>query len=220
MSIPAANPGRPLTPNLSTFARHIALELTLPLAEILLEPLADLIAKRLSAELSAEESSIKDGAVCAENGPLGQSVAGPRLVDARMVAATLGVDVKSVYRHSAPLGAVRVGRRLRFDLDRALRSWPDGADDRCHSEKSNPDDRLQRSGHRPLAKIRLTTPTAGYCRLGVGIGRNEVVRVAAASSSVFNEVNRVAEVGKSRVECPQHASEGTPADVELPALHP
>ena len=167
MSIPAANPGRPLTPNLSTFARHIALELTLPLAEILLEPLADLIAKRLSAELSAEGSSIKDGAVCAENGPLGQSVAGPRLVDARMVAATLGVDVKSVYRHSAPLGAVRVGRRLRFDLDRALRSWSDGADDRCHSEKSQP----PRS---PVDKwsssARQGTPDDTHCRL-LPVGR-------------------------------------------------
>lgn len=60
------------------------------------------------------------------------------LVDAHTVAQALDVDVKSVYRHSAELGAVRIGRRLRFDLDRALRCWSNGESDRRPSERSQP----------------------------------------------------------------------------------
>lgn len=63
------------------------------------------------------------------------------------------------------------------------------------------------------------TPTAGYCRLGAGIGRNDSARVASAGS-VFNVVDRIAKIGEARVECHQHPPEGAPADIELSALHP
>jgi hypothetical protein len=162
MSAPAASPGSPQTSDASSLARRVALELALPLAEILLEPLANLTAARLTARLEDKDSSVTGGGAApttTENCP--------RFVDARTVAATLGVDVKSVYRHSASLDAVRVGRRLRFDLDRALRSWSDGANDRCHSEKSQP----RRS---PVEKRSSTTrqdpPDNTHCRL-LPIGR-------------------------------------------------
>jgi hypothetical protein len=58
------------------------------------------------------------------------------LVDARQLAALLGVSVDYVYGHTTQLGAVRLGSgrraRIRFDVDvarRALdesRSWPAG----------------------------------------------------------------------------------------------
>jgi hypothetical protein len=73
----------------------------------------------------------------------------PQLADARAVAHALGVDIKTVYRHAGKLGAVRVGRRLRFDLDRALRSWSSGESDRCPSEKSQ------------LSEKRVPNPTSG-----------------------------------------------------------
>jgi hypothetical protein len=45
------------------------------------------------------------------------------LVSAAELAERLGVDLKSVYRHSEQLGAIRVGRRLRFDPARAISAW-------------------------------------------------------------------------------------------------
>lgn len=44
----------------------------------------------------------------------------PRLVTATELAERLGVDPKSVYRHADDLGAIRVGRRLRFDPEKAF----------------------------------------------------------------------------------------------------
>ncbi|QEC49440.1 hypothetical protein FSW04_18930 [Baekduia soli] len=49
------------------------------------------------------------------------------LVDAATVAAVLGVDRNTVYRHGEALGGQRLGNgsrpRLRFDLDEAVRRW-------------------------------------------------------------------------------------------------
>ena len=42
----------------------------------------------------------------------------------------------------------------------------------------------------------------------------------AAAGSVLNVVDRIAEICEARIECPQHAPEGAPADIELSALHP
>jgi hypothetical protein len=89
------------------------------------------------------------------------------LVDARTVAQTLDVDVKSVYRHSTELGAVRVGRRLRFDLDRALRSWPSGESDRCPSERSQPP---ETSAPTPTPGARQRPPGTAHCQL-LPVGR-------------------------------------------------
>jgi hypothetical protein len=44
----------------------------------------------------------------------------PTLLTAPALAAMLDVDVKSVYRHADELGAIRVGRHLRFDPAVAL----------------------------------------------------------------------------------------------------
>jgi excisionase family DNA binding protein len=70
-----------------------------------LERLADLIAVRLEslpAELVAPATD---------------------LLTAEELAAQLKVDTKTVYRHAARLGAIRVGRRLRFDPAKALDAW-------------------------------------------------------------------------------------------------
>jgi hypothetical protein len=87
--------------------------------------LADAIAERVAEHLRADDDASRPP----------RSL---RLVDARTVAQALDVNLKSIYRHADKLGGVRVGRRLRFDLNRALRSWPSNEDDRCHSEKSQP----------------------------------------------------------------------------------
>jgi hypothetical protein len=91
----------------------------------------------------------------------------PRLVDARAVAEALGVNLKSIYRHADKLGGVRVGRRLRFDLDGALRSWPSDGDDRCHSEKSQP---RRSSVEKRSSSTRQGSPDDTHCRL-LPVGR-------------------------------------------------
>jgi hypothetical protein len=90
-----------------------------------------------------------------------------RLVDATALADALGVDLKSVYRHASTLGAVRVGRRLRFDLDRALRSWPSGESDRCPSERSQP---LQAPAPKPTLGTRQGSSGTAHCQL-LPVGR-------------------------------------------------
>jgi hypothetical protein len=99
--------------------------------------------------------------------PAAASIWKPPLADAREVAHALDVDLKTVYRHADKLGAVRVGRRLRFDLDRALRSWSCGADDRCPSERSQAlqtpaPQRTSDTGQRPI--------DTAHCRL-LPVGR-------------------------------------------------
>lgn len=96
-------------------------------------------------------------------------VSGPPagLVDAPTVAQALGVSVKSIYRHAAELGAVRVGRRLRFDLARALAIWPNGEDDRCPSERSQPP---RSPAKTPTSGARQTPLPTAHCRL-LPVGR-------------------------------------------------
>jgi hypothetical protein len=77
---------------------------TISLADHQLERLADLIAARLADPPT--------------------SVAGATdLVTADELARILRVDQKSIYRHAEQLGAIRVGRRLRFDPAKALAAW-------------------------------------------------------------------------------------------------
>lgn len=98
------------------------------------------------------------------------AAASPRpaeLVDARTVAQALGVSDKSVYRHAAALGAVRVGRRLRFDLVRALASWPAGEDDRFPSGGSQPP---RSPAKKPTSSGRRESSDAAHCRL-LPVGR-------------------------------------------------
>jgi len=59
------------------------------------------------------------------------------LVDARTVAAVTGLDLKTVYRRKAHLGAVKVGRALRFDLAKALAGASVQEGDRYASERSD-----------------------------------------------------------------------------------
>jgi hypothetical protein len=116
--------------------------------------LADAIAERL-----AERLSIAD-----EDRPQPCS---PQLADARTVAQALGVDIKTVYRHAGGLGAIRVGRRLRFDLDRALRSWSSGEGDRCPSEKSQAS---KAPAPKPTLNTSQQSPNAAHCQL-LPVGR-------------------------------------------------
>lgn len=46
---------------------------------------------------------------------LSPAVSTPRYVSAPELAAILGVAVKTVYRHKRELGAIQVGRAVRFD---------------------------------------------------------------------------------------------------------
>jgi hypothetical protein len=73
----------------------------------------------------------------------GEVVGAPQrqLVDARTAAGRLGVDLKTVYRRADELGAVRVGRALRFDLERVgkvLATAPADGGDRPVSERPQP----------------------------------------------------------------------------------
>ncbi|MHB8695805.1 MAG: hypothetical protein ACYDHH_31705 [Solirubrobacteraceae bacterium] len=80
----------------------------LALSEELLDALADRLADRLMARLGAPSRGLQKTFA---------------LVDARSLAAELGVSVDYVYRHQAELGAMPLGdgpkARLKFDLDRA-----------------------------------------------------------------------------------------------------
>ena len=80
-------------------------------------------------------------------------------------------------------------------------------------------DPQQRRQHQAPTKRHHRPPTAGYCRSGAGMGRDEATCVTAVGS-VFGVVDRVAEVAERRVERGQHAPKGVPADIELSALHP
>lgn len=115
--------------------------------------LVDTIAERVVQRLRADDTS--------------RPARSPRLVGAHEVADALDVDLKSIYRHADKLGAVRVGRRLRFDLDRALRSWSAGESDRCPSERSQ-------SVRTPAPKQTLDTgqppPGTAHCQL-LPVGR-------------------------------------------------
>jgi hypothetical protein len=74
------------------------------LADDQLEQLADLIAARLAGA---------------------NDIVAPAtdLVTAEQLATQLAVDTKTIYRHAQRLGAIRVGRRLRFDPAKALDAW-------------------------------------------------------------------------------------------------
>jgi hypothetical protein len=78
----------------------------------LAEAVAERVVERLRAEPAAPPSE-------------------PALLDARALAARLGVSVSYVYANSGTLGARRLGNgpraRLRFDLERALEGHASGA---------------------------------------------------------------------------------------------
>jgi hypothetical protein len=69
-----------------------------------LERLADLVADRLAERLDRPASA-------------------PKLVDAKQLAALLGVAAAFVYEHAVELGGIKLGRsqkaRWRFDVDQA-----------------------------------------------------------------------------------------------------
>jgi hypothetical protein len=113
--------------------------------------LVDAIAERVAERLRPAEASPRPA----------------ELVDARTVAQALGVSDKSVYRHAAELGAVRVGRRLRFDIARALASWPAGEGDRFPSERSQPP---RSPAKKPTSSNRQGSSDAAHCRL-LPVGR-------------------------------------------------
>jgi len=111
------------------------------LAPAQLEQLADLIADRLRSSSDAPST----------------------LVGAPELAAQLGVDAKSVYRHADELGAIRVGRRLRFDPEKALTAW--GARDSSERpQAANTPAATGRNG------VRRRASSASHCQL-LPVGR-------------------------------------------------
>jgi hypothetical protein len=120
------------------------------LSEPQLERLADLVAARL-----------RDATPAATPGTPA------RLVGARELAALLGVDSKSVYRHARQLGGVQVGRAWRFDVARALAAWPDREADRLASGRSQTPLTPAATG----SKVRRRrTSSAPHCQL-LPVGR-------------------------------------------------
>jgi hypothetical protein len=95
----------------------------LPVSDEMLDALADRLADRLAARLAR-------GALDTQ-----KTFA---LVDARGLAAELGVSVDYVYRHQAELGAMPLGNgpkaRLKFDLDRARQAL-DARGQRCYRQR-------------------------------------------------------------------------------------
>ena len=130
------------------------------LSEAQLEVLADLIAARLrSGRETPPQLSVTEPASRHD---------WPRLASARELARRLDVDVKSIYRHADELGAIRVGRRLRFDPDRALAAWPISVDSRECSERSQTPKAPVTTGGK---RARRRTPKAPHCRL-LPVGRS------------------------------------------------
>jgi hypothetical protein len=95
----------------------------LPVSDEMLDALADRLADRLAARLTRPAFDT-------------QKTFAP--VDARGLAAELGVSVDYVYRHQAELGAMPLGNgpkaRLKFDLDRARRAL-DARRQRCYRQR-------------------------------------------------------------------------------------
>jgi len=73
---------------------------------------------------------------------LSQDQGGPRLVDARELAAKLHVSRDTIYEHAHELGGERIGSgprgRLRFDLDRALEAWTSRSGSKESQEPQTP----------------------------------------------------------------------------------
>jgi hypothetical protein len=109
--------------------------------------LADAVAERLRAPADVEPA--------------------PALLTAPELAERLAVDPKTVYRNADLLGAIRVGRALRFDLDRALTAWAIEPGSRDTSGRSLPATTAAATGRkasRPKAK------TGSHCQL-LPVGR-------------------------------------------------
>ena len=126
------------------------------LSDVQLARLADLIAVRLRVPVEAASDA--------------------RLVSAGEVAARLGLDSKTVYRHAVALGGVKVGRAWRFDLDRALAAWRSGAGDRSGSERPQPSVAPAGTG---ATGRRRRPPSGSHCQL-LPVGRVQATGSEAA----------------------------------------
>jgi hypothetical protein len=91
-----------------------------------------------------------------------------RLVTAAELAALLDCDQKTVYRRADELGAIRVGRAVRFDPERALAAAEKGGP-REPSERSEAPETPAGTGRkRPTRK---PEQRSGYPLLPIGPGR-------------------------------------------------
>lgn len=88
------------------------------------------------------------------------------------LAARLGVAVKTIYRHADELGAIRVGRCVRFDPDRALAAWSAGLPAREQSLRS--EDAGSGIAKRTAAAGRRA-PAESHCQL-LPVGRRKAAR--------------------------------------------
>jgi hypothetical protein len=109
-----------------------------------LDALADRIADRVADRIASRLLEAHDGA--APGAPLGAVLGGreelPALVDAKTVAAALGVTRSTVCEYADRLGARRLGDgprpRLRFDLAEAVAAWSRGVAGGGSDEPSSP----------------------------------------------------------------------------------
>jgi hypothetical protein len=100
----------------------------------------------------------------------------PQLVSAAELAERLRVDVKSVYRHADELQAIRVGRRVMFDPQRALAAWPDALGSRYRSMGSQTPETRMAAGR---TDARGRVPSDGHCQL-LPVGRRQAADRPAA----------------------------------------
>ncbi len=128
------------------------------LSDTQLDALADRLAPRLAALL--------DEARCAATTPTSMPPAGT-LVDAKVVAAALAIDRKTVYRRKHELGGVQVGSRWRFDLAKALAGAAAEVAHRSPSERSEPSSKPATPRRR---RTRKGSATTGHCQL-LPVGR-------------------------------------------------
>ncbi len=100
------------------------------------------------------------------------------LVDAATLARRLGVDTKTIYRHADELGAVRVGRRVMFDPQKALTAWSDALGSRYASMGSQtPETRMTAGRTGTRAKV----SSDGHCQL-LPVGRRQRAKSGAGDA--------------------------------------
>jgi len=100
------------------------------------------------------------------------------LVDAATLARRLGCDVKSLYRHADDLGAIRVGRRVMFDPERALSAWSDEMGSRYTSLRSQtPETRMAAGRTGPRQQV----PSDSHCQL-LPVGRRQRAKSGAGET--------------------------------------
>lgn len=126
---------------------------------------------RMLAVLIVDEQEARQGSVVAPGTE-------PELVDAVTLARRLGVDPKTIYRHADELQAIRVGRRVLFDPERALRAWSSELGSRYTSLRSQTPETRMAAGR---TGARQQVPSDSHCQL-LPVGRRQRAKSGAGET--------------------------------------